>query len=160
MLYTKPGCCLCDGLKETLDAILNGDAEVPTLAQTLKTMPLEIRDVSTNDEWAQAYAMEVPVLALVTTTNTTTEGDDDDEDETAEEENEVQLPRPAPRLSPSRLAIRLSQDVKAAMAGENIGARKGWSMSDGGGGGGDDGTKEKPKQGSGGGWAVVSENPF
>ena len=170
VLYTKPGCCLCDGLKETLDEVMSGNAEVPTLAATLKTLTLETRDVSTNPAWAEAYAMEVPVLTLVTELPTGGSGGGTNGEEGAGEGNEVemQLPRPAPRLSPARLAVRLSQDVKAAMAGES-GTRKGWSATSGGGGGVNDdkagttSTDEKPKKkqgGGGGGWAVVSENPF
>ena len=171
VLYTKPGCCLCDGLKESLDAIMTGGAEVPTLARTLKTLKLETRDVSTNEEWARAYAMEVPVLALVTNVTGAVavgcegEGEGDVTEENEIIENiEVQLPRPAPRLSPARLAVRLSQDVEAAMAGKKSGARKGWSTSGGVGADvADDVAEDEPKQsgGSGGtGWAVVSENPF
>ena len=179
VLYTKPGCCLCDGLKETLDEVMSGNAEVPTLAATLKTLTLETRDVSTNPAWAEAYAMEVPVLTLVTERPTGSSsssggggggcgGTSGDEGAGEGNEVEIQLPRPAPRLSPARLAVRLSQDVKAAMAGES-GTRKGWTATSGGGGEvGDDetgstSTEEKPKKqqgGGGGGWAVVSENPF
>ena len=80
------------------------------------------------------------------------------------------LPRPAPRLSAARLAIRLSQDVAAAMAGEGESGRRGWSVS----GGATantatttdndaDALPEQPKTaggGGGGGWAVVKDNPW
>ena len=44
-------------------------------------------------------------------------------------EREIPLPRPAPRLSPARLATRLSQDVRTAMAGGGASGskRRGWT---------------------------------
>ena len=63
VLYTKPGCCLCDGLKETLDEVLASDSILAS-APALRGASLELRDVSTNEEWAAKHAMEVPVLHL------------------------------------------------------------------------------------------------
>jgi glutaredoxin len=103
VLYTKPGCCLCDGLKETLDEVMAR----PTLAESLRSLTLETRDVSTNHAWAEAYALEVPVLTLVVTRNDAGGAADEEEevgDEKSDErEDEIPLPRPAPRLSPARL---------------------------------------------------------
>lgn len=136
VLYTKPGCCLCDGLKETLDEVLASDSILAS-APALRGASLELRDVSTNEEWAAKHAMEVPVLHL---------RDDDGDDETP-------LPRPAPRLSAARLAIRLGQDVADARGGGDGGSsRKGWSVSTGGGAAGGAATPS-----SGGGWSVVSD---
>lgn len=119
VLYTKPGCCLCDGLKETLDEVLASETILAS-APALRGASLELRDVSTNEEWAAKHAMEVPVLHL-------RDDDGDGDDETP-------LPRPAPRLSAARLAIRLGQDVADARGGGDGGSsRKGWSVSTGGG---------------------------
>jgi hypothetical protein len=138
VLYTKPGCCLCDGLKETLDEVLASDSILAS-APALRGASLELRDVSTNEEWAAKHAMEVPVLHL-------RDDDGDGDDETP-------LPRPAPRLSAARLAIRLGQDVADARGGGDGGSsRKGWSVSTGGGATGGAATPS-----SGGGWSVVSD---
>ncbi|PWA75949.1 glutaredoxin-like, Thioredoxin-like fold protein [Artemisia annua] len=59
ILYSKPGCCLCDGLKEKLNSAF-------TLASTpepLHDVELQIRDISSNPEWEKAYQYEIPVLA-------------------------------------------------------------------------------------------------
>lgn len=50
ILYTKPGCHLCEGLQEKLEKIATRDFE------------LEIRDITTREEWFAAYEYEVPVL--------------------------------------------------------------------------------------------------
>jgi glutaredoxin len=52
ILYSKPGCHLCEGLQEKLDKI-----------DTLQ-FELEIRDITTRDDWFRAYEYEVPVLCL------------------------------------------------------------------------------------------------
>ncbi|EFJ25247.1 hypothetical protein SELMODRAFT_99477 [Selaginella moellendorffii] len=61
VLYSKPGCCLCDGLKEKLQAafLIGGDAS--SLAGTT----LEVRDITSNPEWEKAYQYEIPVLARI-----------------------------------------------------------------------------------------------
>ncbi|KAL2635855.1 hypothetical protein R1flu_007334 [Riccia fluitans] len=51
IMYSKPGCCLCDGLKEKLSTLPNVD--------------LEIRNILMNPEWENAYQYEIPVLAHV-----------------------------------------------------------------------------------------------
>lgn len=53
ILYSKPGCHLCEGLQEKLEQVQS----VP--------VDLEIRDITTRDDWFQAYQYEVPVLHLV-----------------------------------------------------------------------------------------------
>ena len=147
MLYTKPGCCLCDGLKERLDEVLASDAMLAS-APALRGASLELRDVSTNEEWATKHAMEVPVLRLLL--------DDDDDDGGGE--REIPLPRPAPRLSAARLAIRLGQDVEAARGGDGGSSRKGWSVRTGGGAEiGAAAAAPSSSPSSGGGWSVVSD---
>ena len=47
ILYSKPGCHLCEGLREKL-------AQLP--------VALEVRDITTRENWFAAYQYEVPVL--------------------------------------------------------------------------------------------------
>ncbi len=69
ILYSKPGCHLCEGLQEKLEAI-----------QAELDFELEVRDITTRDDWFAAYQYEVPVLYR-------------------NSEGEVMLPRPSPRAS-------------------------------------------------------------
>ncbi|XP_023522644.1 uncharacterized protein LOC111786639 [Cucurbita pepo subsp. pepo] len=87
ILYSKPGCCLCDGLKEKLQAafLLAGP-------DSLHDVDLLVRDITTNPEWERAYQYEIPVLAKVLS---------DGSEETL------------PRLSP-RLGVELIQKKLAA----------------------------------------------
>lgn len=50
IFYSKPGCHLCEGLQEKLDKVTNIEFE------------LEIRDITTRDDWFAAYQYEIPVL--------------------------------------------------------------------------------------------------
>lgn len=52
ILYSKPGCHLCEGLQEKLEQI-----------HSLK-FDLEIRDITTREDWFQQYQYEIPVLFL------------------------------------------------------------------------------------------------
>ncbi|KAL5558387.1 hypothetical protein UlMin_034598 [Ulmus minor] len=58
VLYSKPGCCLCDGLKEKLQAAFSLSGP-----DSLHDVDLEIRDITSNPEWERAYQYEIPVLA-------------------------------------------------------------------------------------------------
>lgn len=53
ILYSKPGCHLCEGLWEKLQQV-----EMPVV--------VEIRDITTRDDWFAAYEDEIPVLYLLT----------------------------------------------------------------------------------------------
>ncbi len=81
ILYSKPGCHLCEGLHEKLEQIQNIDFE------------LEVRDITTREDWLLAYQYEVPVLFL--------------SHRQGAEENpaiiEQPLPRPSPRASVQQL---------------------------------------------------------
>jgi len=97
ILYSKPGCHLCEGLQEKLSQI-----------QTL-TLDLEVRDISTRDDWFLAYQYEVPVLCRV---DRTVEGTADGTTEGTTEgtgEIEVNLPRPSPRATVAQLAQLLQK---------------------------------------------------
>ncbi|CAN1196251.1 hypothetical protein LINPERHAP2_LOCUS43472 [Linum perenne] len=58
VLYSKPGCCLCDGLKEKLQAAFSLAGPSP-----LHDVDLQVRDITTNPDWEKAYQYEIPVLA-------------------------------------------------------------------------------------------------
>ncbi|MDJ0725047.1 MAG: glutaredoxin family protein [Prochloraceae cyanobacterium] len=79
ILYSKPDCHLCEGLQEKL-------AKIETL-----DLKLEIRDITTRQEWFDAYQYEVPVLFQKVA------------------EQETLIPRPSPRASVSQLAKILSK---------------------------------------------------
>ena len=75
ILYSKPGCHLCEGLQEKLAQIDN----IP--------FNLEVRDITTREDWFAAYQYEIPVLCQ-------------------------QLPdreQPLPRLSPRASVAKLEQ---------------------------------------------------
>ncbi|MBD0263748.1 MAG: glutaredoxin family protein [Microcoleus sp. T3-bin5] len=82
ILYSKPGCHLCEGLQEKLEQIENLDFE------------LEIRDIMTRDDWFAAYQYEVPVLYV---TNRR------DAESAEEERREEMIPRPSPRATVQQL---------------------------------------------------------
>lgn len=72
-LYSKPGCHLCEGLQEKLEQI--------------EGITLDIRDITTREEWFRAYQYEVPVLF----------------------QGERPIPRPSPRASVAQLAKMLQK---------------------------------------------------
>ncbi|WP_392532736.1 glutaredoxin family protein [Nostoc sp. C117] len=80
ILYSKPGCHLCEGLQEKLEQIQNLSFE------------LEIRDITTREDWFGAYEYEVPVLFL--SNHRGGEGG---------KLSEEPLPRPSPRASVQQL---------------------------------------------------------
>jgi Glutaredoxin-like domain (DUF836) len=50
ILYSKPGCHLCEGLQEKLERVTNLNIQ------------LEVRDITTRPDWFEAYQYEIPVL--------------------------------------------------------------------------------------------------
>ncbi len=81
ILYSKPGCHLCEGLQEKLEAI-----------QALP-FELEIRDITTQADWFQAYQYEIPVLFIQTDPATAP----------------APVPRPSPRASVAQLERMLQK---------------------------------------------------
>lgn len=79
ILYSKPGCHLCEGLQEKLDQISEPQFD------------LEIRDITTQRDWFQAYQYEIPVLFLEAS------------------ESLIPIPRPSPRASVQQLAQMLQK---------------------------------------------------
>lgn len=53
ILYSKPGCHLCEGLEEKLEQIQDINID------------LEVRNIMTNDDWWNKYQYEIPVLYIV-----------------------------------------------------------------------------------------------
>ncbi|MFQ4143475.1 glutaredoxin family protein [Chlorogloeopsis sp. ULAP02] len=81
ILYSKPGCHLCEGLQEKLEQILQ--------TQNFASVELEIRDITTREDWFGAYQYEVPVLFVLK--------------QDAKEENMQLIPRPSPRATVQQL---------------------------------------------------------
>jgi hypothetical protein len=79
ILYSKPGCHLCEGLQAKLEQIQDPPLE------------LEIRDITSRDQWFQAYQYEIPVLCKCQGVAG------------ADQDLEIPLPRPSPRLSVEQL---------------------------------------------------------
>jgi hypothetical protein len=52
VLYSKPGCHLCEGLQEKLEQVQN------------PSVKLEVRDITSREDWFQAFQYEIPVLFL------------------------------------------------------------------------------------------------
>ncbi len=80
VLYSKPGCHLCEGLQEKLEQIQDLNFQ------------LEIRDITAQADWFMAYQYEIPVLFYRT-------------NETAPKDTPI--PRPSPRLSVVQLQQHL-----------------------------------------------------
>jgi hypothetical protein len=59
ILYSRPGCHLCDDARTLLEALLavreQDGQPVPTLVE---------RDITTNDDWERAYFATIPVVVL------------------------------------------------------------------------------------------------
>lgn len=83
VLYSKPGCHLCEGLLEKLEAIHNLDFTV------------EVRDIMTRPDWFAAYQYEIPVLCRVV--------------ETSAGPREEPLPRLSPRAPVTRVEQMLQK---------------------------------------------------
>lgn len=83
VLYSKPGCHLCEGLMEKLAALSHLALEV------------EVRDITTQEAWFQAYQYEIPVLCRVLDTP---DGPRED---------------PLPRLSPRAPVARVEKLLRA-----------------------------------------------
>lgn len=83
ILYSKPGCHLCEGLQEKLERFQSIDFE------------LEVRDITTREDWFRAYQYEVPVLCKKAAGR------------------EEQLPRPSPRATVQQVEQMLQKYLSA-----------------------------------------------
>ncbi|MEB3229950.1 MAG: glutaredoxin family protein [Leptolyngbyaceae bacterium] len=90
VLFSKPGCHLCEGLEEKLATI-----------QQIDPCPLpftvEIRDITTRPEWFAAYQYEIPVLCWAIASS--------------QGEQLTPIPRQSPRTSVERILKVLQQTV-------------------------------------------------
>jgi hypothetical protein len=82
ILYSKPGCHLCEGLLEKLEQV--NDIE----------FDLEIRDINTREDWFAAYQYEIPVLCQQLPNG------------------EKPLPRISPRASATKLEQMLKKNLR------------------------------------------------
>ncbi|MDB9314925.1 glutaredoxin family protein [Spirulina sp. CS-785/01] len=83
ILYSKPGCHLCEGLQEKLEQM-----------ETLDYI-LEVRDILTNEDWFNRYQYQIPVLVI----------DNDGQ--------EIPVPRLSPRASVTQLEKKLRDILPA-----------------------------------------------
>jgi hypothetical protein len=87
ILYSKPGCHLCEGLLEKLEVI----------ATTRGDVTIETRDITTRDDWFAAYEYEIPVLRYRDAN-----------------QDEHPIPRPSPRLGVAQLEKWLQKSIGAS----------------------------------------------
>jgi len=99
ILYSKPGCHLCEGLQEKLEQLPNLPVE------------LEIRDITTRDDWFRAYQYEIPVLFWVQENEASLIGEAiaKPSNVTVPAEMLVPIPRPSPRSSIAQLEQMLQK---------------------------------------------------
>ena len=83
LLYSRQGCCLCQGLEEKLKAL-----EPP--------LTLQVVDVDRDPDLQSQYGLEVPVLALM-----------------RQDSAPAVLPRVSPRLSAAALSRWLDEQLKS-----------------------------------------------
>jgi hypothetical protein len=81
ILYTKPGCHLCEGLQEKLALIQP------------QNWTIEVRDITSREDWFNAYQYEVPILCQKLSTG------------------EKILPRLSPRANSEQLARLLANNL-------------------------------------------------
>ena len=82
ILYSKPGCHLCEGLQEKLEQVRSPQ------------VTLEIRDITTREDWFQAYQYEIPVLLAV-----------------SDAESLISIPRISPRASVQQIEQLLQRHL-------------------------------------------------
>ncbi|DBB04395.1 TPA: hypothetical protein ACH3X1_012882 [Trebouxia sp. C0004] len=93
IIYSKPGCHLCDGLKDKVQAILDKAMFQPS---PLSTASLQIRNILEEPEWESAYGMVIPVMTAIK----------------SGESEEIKIPRSPPRISADRLSDHIVKSLK------------------------------------------------
>ncbi|MEL6555517.1 MAG: glutaredoxin family protein [Cyanobacteria bacterium J06621_11] len=83
ILYSKPGCHLCEGLQEKLETL---------------PLQIEVRDITQNEAWFQRYQYEVPVVCYSA-------------QNAAGQPTEKALPRMSPRASAAQVAQMIQTHV-------------------------------------------------
>ncbi len=76
---------MCEGLQEKLEKIVE--------TRNFASLQLEVRDITTRENWFEAYQYEVPLLFLVNRRGA----------EVTEEAREQAIPRPSPRATVQQL---------------------------------------------------------
>lgn len=94
IFYSKPGCHLCDGLKEKLDQL----DHLP--------LQIEVRDITQNPEWFERYQYEIPVLCRVVSL---AQAFPDGRSETLSQRPDQLVEQPLPRLSPRAPVAQLER---------------------------------------------------
>ena len=89
ILYSKPGCHLCEGLAQKLTTVQEQGSDLNFVVAQ--------RDITTRDEWFQRYQYEIPVVFLAATALT------DDQDPADPSSGAIALPRLSPRTSVDRV---------------------------------------------------------
>ena len=84
ILYSKEGCCLCEGLLTKLQQVKN------------ITFELEIRDITINPDWFDRYQYEIPVLCFLNNNQ-------------QDNQQEQELPRFPPRSPVEKLEAMLQR---------------------------------------------------
>lgn len=82
ILYSKPGCHLCEGLQEKLETL---------------PIQLEVRNITDNEAWFQKYQYEVPVLCQPIESTTT---------------EQTVIEQPLPRVSPRASATQVAKIIQ------------------------------------------------
>lgn len=105
-MYTKPECCLCDGLKEKIERALElaelgaRSARTGGTRDALRGFALDARDVRANDAWNELYGGSVPRVFVR-------------DPSSSSPESWVEFPRPPPKTSAERVCDDLDALVRA-----------------------------------------------
>jgi hypothetical protein len=101
ILYSKPGCHLCEGLQEKLEQV-----QLP--------FELEIRDITTRPEWFQTYEYDIPVLLLIRTGSDAIAHSHRGNDwESPHPQSAIRLPRLSPRATVQQVEQMLQKYLTA-----------------------------------------------
>lgn len=92
IIYSKPGCHLCDGLKDKVQAALDKAMFQPS---PLSNASLQIRNILDEPEWESAYGLSIPVMTAIK----------------SGESEEIKIPRAPPKLSADRLADHIAKSL-------------------------------------------------
>lgn len=106
ILYSKPGCHLCEGLQEKLEQISSFPLE------------LEVRDITTRSDWFNAYQYEIPVLFYVDSSRNQQHSPDglNPDISSSEAPDDAVVLTPIPRPSPRATVAHLEQMLQRHIA--------------------------------------------
>lgn len=98
LLYTKPGCPLCQGLEKKLADLKSRAAFMQ--GSVMADLELEVRDISGDQQLEAKYGMSVPVMSWLPEPD-------------SPPEQEVLIARAAPRVSADQLEKHLAKQLQA-----------------------------------------------